>query len=145
MKKLMMSLACATLGVVTLSACQAKPVMTKATPSVSHNSQKTASGLGYKVIKQGHGNTARANDEVEIRFMSYDEQGRPLDGTMSGVPVVMRPSDFDNFKGLKEALMMMPEGSIYEFYIPAHLGYSEDEGLAKRPATYRVEMIDIDD
>lgn len=103
--------------------------------------QKTASGLSYKVIKKGLGKTAKADDEVKIRFKSYDSKGQVLDGTMSDTAVIMRPSDM--FKGLKEGLMMMNAGSIYEFYISAHLGYSEDEGLGKKSATYRVEMIAI--
>lgn len=141
MKKMSTLLMGAVFGVFMLSACQAKTTMPTAMVSPSQSTQKTSSGLGYKVVKQGTGKTAGLNDEVEIRFMSYDSQGRPLDGTMSGVPVIMRPSDM--FAGLKEGLMMMNAGSIYEFYIPARLGFSEDEGLTKQASTYRVEMIAV--
>lgn len=123
----------ALIGMVSLTACQANPNMN------SHAINKTHSGLGYKVIKQGYGKTIGLDDEVEIRFMSYDSQGRPLDGTMSGTPVILRPSQM--FEGLKEGLMLMQVGGVYELYIPAHLGYSDDVRLAKQSATYKVEVI----
>lgn len=99
------------------------------------------SGLSHKVIKQGVGKRVGIDDDVEIRFVSYDSQGRPLDGTMSGVPVIIRPSDM--FQGLQEGLTLMQEGGVYELYIPAHLGYSDDERLAKKSITYRIEVLKI--
>ncbi|MDO4896695.1 MAG: FKBP-type peptidyl-prolyl cis-trans isomerase [Moraxella sp.] len=100
-----------------------------------------SSGLHHKVIKQGVGKKVGIDDDVEMRFISYDSQGRPLDGTMSGVPVIIRPSDM--FGGLQKGLTLMQEGGVYELYIPAHLGYSDDERLAKKSITYRIEILKI--
>lgn len=127
----------AIVGILSLTACQASTSMTQ--PTMHKTTHKTASGLGYRVIKAGTGKTVGLDDEVEIRFMSYDRTGKVLDGTMSGVPVVVRPSQM--VEGLKEGLMLMQAGGVYELDVPAHLGYREDEGLAKQAMSYRVEVL----
>lgn len=128
-------------GVCLLTACQANSTTSTTSPSVAQPSSQTVSGLGYKVIKQGTGKTVGLDDEVEIRFMSYDHTGKVLDGTMSGTPVIVRPSDM--FEGLKQGLTLMQAGGVYELYIPKQLGYSDDEGLAKQAITYKVEVLRI--
>ena len=112
------------------------------------NAKKTGvitlpSGLQYKVLRKGSGPIATANDMVE---MNYD--GRLIDG-----------SSFDNngsqtasfqpatlIKGLNEAITKMPEGRIWEIYVPYDLGFGEREVGSIPPFStliYKVEIVKV--
>lgn len=101
----------------------------------------TPLGLQYNIIKQGHGVKPTIGDEVEIRFVSYNSKGELLEGTLNQVPVIL-PIE-TAFYGLQQSLFMMPVGSIYEFYIPAKLGYQEEGKSYKQASTYRIELLRI--
>lgn len=103
--------------------------------------QVTHSGLNYQIIQQGNGKKPLVNDEVEIRFTSYNVKGEVLEGTLNGVPVILPISEM--FTGLQESLLLMPVGSIYEFDIPAHLGYQEEGKQNKQAVKYRIELLRI--
>ena len=82
----------------------------------------TESGLQYKVIIAGTGDKPGADSTVEVHYA-----GRLLDGTefdssiKRGVPVKFGVTQV--IAGWTEALQLMPEGSKWELYIPADLGY----------------------
>lgn len=103
--------------------------------------QSTSSGLKYKVLKVGSGAKVKASDEVELRFISYDMNGEVHDGTLDNSPIVLPVSMM--FSGLKEGLMLMQAGGIYELHIPAHLGYKEEGKGRKKAIIYRVELLKI--
>ncbi|MFD0966326.1 FKBP-type peptidyl-prolyl cis-trans isomerase [Seminibacterium arietis] len=104
-------------------------------------SHQTASGLSYKIIRVGKGARPKINDEVKVLFTSYKSDGELLDGTLNGMPVILPIAAM--FSGLQEGLMLMQEGSIYELYIPKHLGYKEEGKLKNNAATYKIELIKI--
>ena len=96
---------------------------------LDENAQKegvvtTASGLQYKVLTQGEGKKATADNMVEVHY-----EGRLLDGTIFdssyqlGQTASFKPTQV--IKGWTEALQMMPEGSTWELYIPYNLAYGE--------------------
>jgi FKBP-type peptidyl-prolyl cis-trans isomerase len=82
----------------------------------------TESGLQYKVITEGTGAKPSTESTVEVHYA-----GRLLDGTefdssiKRGVPVKFGVTQV--IPGWTEALQLMPEGSKWELYIPANLGY----------------------
>ena len=80
--------------------------------------QKTASGLLYKVIKEGKGEKPTATNNVKINNKGTIIDGKQFDAnkntTMNVGQVV---------PGFREALMLMTPGSTYQVYIPAELGY----------------------
>lgn len=84
----------------------------------------TASGLQYKVIKEGEGASPAKNDEVKV-----DYEGRLIDGTVfdssfkRGEPAVFPVSAV--ISGWTEALQIMKPGASYELFIPANLAYGE--------------------
>ena len=84
----------------------------------------TASGLQYKVIKEGNGPTPKETDTVETHY-----RGTLLDGTEFDSSYARNePATFPVnrvIKGWTEALQMMKVGSKYELYIPASLAYGE--------------------
>lgn len=103
--------------------------------------QQTASGLSYRIIKGSQGKKPSRHDEVEIRFTSYNIKGEVLEGTLNNVPVILPIEAM--FAGLQESLLLMPVGGIYEFDIPAQLGYSEEGKTAKQAVKYRIELLRI--
>ena len=84
----------------------------------------TASGLQYKVIKDGSGKTPKATDTVKTHyrgtlingteFDSSYKRGEPAEFPVNGV-----------IKGWTEALQLMKEGAKWQLYIPSELAYGE--------------------
>lgn len=82
----------------------------------------TASGLQYKVVKEGKGKKPSATDRVVVHY-----EGKLLNGTVfdssreRGSPVTFPVNQV--IPGWTEALQLMPEGSRYILYIPPNLAY----------------------
>ncbi len=82
------------------------------------------SGLQYAVRTEGKGAIATDSTEVEVNY-----EGKLIDGTVfdssykRGKAATFRPDQV--IKGWREALTLMPEGSVWELYIPSELGYGE--------------------
>ena len=106
------------------------------------------SGLQYKVLKQGNGPVAKADDRVKVKY-----EGRLIDGTVfdstdkhGGQPATFAPSQV--IKGWTEALTMMPVGSKWQLYIPQELGYgSRPSGMIPAYSTlvFDVEVLGIEE
>src|SRR5436190_11598741 len=84
----------------------------------------TASGLQYKVIKEGTGTPPKETDTVVTNY-----KGTTLDGTEFDSSYKRNePATFPVnrvIKGWTEALLMMKPGSKYQLFIPANLAYGE--------------------
>lgn len=82
----------------------------------------TASGLQYKVIKEGNGVKPTAYDQVTVHYT-----GRLIDGTVfdssveRGMPATFGVTQV--IPGWVEALQMMREGDEWQLYIPSELAY----------------------
>jgi FKBP-type peptidyl-prolyl cis-trans isomerase FklB len=82
----------------------------------------TASGLQYKVIKEGNGPQPKASDTVTVdykgtlidgtEFDSSYKRGQPATFPLNGV-----------IKGWTEGLQLMKTGGKYQFFIPSDLAY----------------------
>lgn len=81
-------------------------------------------GLQYKVLTEGKGPQATANDTVTVNYA-----GRLIDGTefdssyKRGEPATFEVSHV--IPGWVEALKLMKAGSTWELYIPPALAYGE--------------------
>jgi FKBP-type peptidyl-prolyl cis-trans isomerase FklB len=84
----------------------------------------TASGLQYKVLKEGSGDSPKATDTVVTNY-----KGTLLDGTEFDSSYKRNePATFPVSRvipGWTEALMLMKPGSKYQLWVPAKLGYGE--------------------
>lgn len=86
--------------------------------------KSTASGLLYKVIKQGNGALPTDTAQVEVHY-----EGKLIDGTVfdssyqRGQTATFGVNQV--IKGWTEALKLMPVGSEYELCIPQQLAYGE--------------------
>lgn len=108
----------------------------------------TASGLQYKVVKQGDGPKPTLADVVEVNY-----RGTLLDGTefdssyRRGRPAVFPLRQV--IKGWQEALQLMPVGSTWELVLPPELAYG-DQGKGREIGPdavlkFQVELLAIKD
>lgn len=109
--------------------------------------KETASGLQYKVVREGKGRSPKATSTVTVHYV-----GTLLDGTVfdSSRERGDNPISFalnQVISGWTEGLQLMQEGAVYEFYIPSDLAY-EDRGagqMIRGGATlvFEVELIEV--
>lgn len=94
----------------------------------------TESGLLYRVIEEGEGNSPGVNNFV---FAIYE--GVSVDGSeqlsSDGDITIFLPSEFQFFTGFAEGLQLMNEGSTYEFVLPSNLAVNDG-----RVYTFEVDM-----
>ncbi len=84
----------------------------------------TASGLQYKVEKEGKGAQPKANDTVTVNYRGTLLDGTEFDSSYKrGQPATFPVSGV--IKGWTEALQLMKAGSKYQLFIPASLAYGE--------------------
>jgi FKBP-type peptidyl-prolyl cis-trans isomerase len=81
-------------------------------------------GLQYKILKQGRGETPRTHQHVICNY-----RGTLLDGTeFDNSDKHNGPSTFPMrgvIEGWREALLMMPVGSKWELFIPSNLAFGK--------------------
>ena len=87
--------------------------------------KETASGLQYKILKQGTGNKPSINDKVKCHY-----EGTLIDGTVFDSSIKRNePAVFPVngvIKGWIEALQMMETGSKWKLFIPSELAYGKN-------------------
>jgi FKBP-type peptidyl-prolyl cis-trans isomerase len=104
------------------------------------------SGLQYKVITLGQGESPTMTDKVSVHyegklingkvFDSSKQRGQPLDISVNGV-----------IKGWTEALQLMKKGSKWILYIPPDLAYGEQNMQSIEPNSvliFEVELLSIE-
>lgn len=98
---------------------------------LSENAKKqgvvtTPSGLQYQVLKQGTGKQPTATSSVTVHY-----EGKLVNGTVFDSSIARKePATFplnQVIAGWTEGLQLMKEGSEYRFFIPAKLGYGEQD------------------
>jgi FKBP-type peptidyl-prolyl cis-trans isomerase FklB len=84
----------------------------------------TASGLQYKVIKDGTGTQPKATDMVTVNYRGTLIDGTEFDSSYKrGQPATFPVNGV--IKGWTEALQLMKQGSKYQLFIPSTLAYGE--------------------
>tara|TARA_B100000401_G_C52812378_1_gene724567 strand:+ start:2878 stop:3588 length:711 start_codon:yes stop_codon:yes gene_type:complete len=96
---------------------------------LSENSAKEGvvtleSGLQYKIIEQGNGNTPTLEDEVEVHYHGTLIDGTVFDSSVDRGETISFPVT-GVIAGWTEALQLMPVGSKWQLYIPYALAYGE--------------------
>ena len=105
----------------------------------------TASGLQYKVIKEGKGPKPTIDDTVTVKY-----KGSLINGTEFDNSEKHGGSAEFGIKGIipgwTEALQLMPVGSTWELYIPANLAYGDSAPPMIGPGqalVFTVELLEI--
>lgn len=106
----------------------------------------TESGLQYKIITEGSGESPKSGDEVQVKYT-----GRLIDGTVfdstdkrGGQPARFKVGGV--IPGWTEGLQLMKKGAKWELYIPSQLAYGERAtGSIPQNSTlvFEVELIDF--
>ena len=106
--------------------------------------QTTASGLAYKVLKEGNGNAPTATDMVQVNYVGklingtvFDEsKGKPAEFRVDGV-----------IKGWTEILQLMKPGGKVKVVIPSDLAYGARYAGEKIPPfstlVFEIELVKI--
>jgi len=103
-------------------------------------------GVQYKVIKEGNGPMPKDTSLVKVHYEGKTLDGKVFDSTYKrGEPVTMRVNG--SIPGWQEAITNMPEGSVWEVYIPQEKAY----GANPRPGSgidplsaliFKIELIE---
>lgn len=102
------------------------------------------SGVQYKVIKEGKGEMPKDTSLVEVNYEGRTLDGKVFDSSYKRKETAkMRANQV--IKGWTEALTHMPEGSVWEVYIPQELAYgSRQQGADIKPFSalvFKIELI----
>jgi len=105
----------------------------------------TASGLQYKVLSEGAGDSPKANDQVTVHYKGTLLDGTEFDSSYKrGQPATFGVGQV--IKGWTEALQLMKPGAKWQLFIPPDLAYGE----AGRPGIppnsllqFEVELISV--
>ncbi len=105
----------------------------------------TDSGLQYKVIEPGEGDSPKDGDEVVVHYKGTFIDGKQFDSSYDR----QQPATFgvnQVIPGWTEALKMMKKGAKYQLAIPADIAYG-DKARGPIPANsvllFDVELLDI--
>ena len=83
------------------------------------------SGLQYKVLKAGDGRKPTEADTVECQYRGSLVDGTEFDSSYRrGQPVTLKVKG-GVIPGWAEALLLMPVGSKWQFFVPPQLAYGE--------------------
>uniref|UniRef100_UPI0015B294C7 FKBP-type peptidyl-prolyl cis-trans isomerase n=1 Tax=Alloprevotella sp. TaxID=1872471 RepID=UPI0015B294C7 len=104
------------------------------------------SGLQYQVISKGKGAVATDSTEVDVHYEGTLIDGTKFDSSYDrGKPATFRPNQV--IPGWREALKLMPEGSVWKLYVPSELGYGEQGARPNIPGNstliFTVEVIKV--
>ncbi len=93
----------------------------------------TTSGLQYKIIKPGNGESPTLDDIVTVHYEGSLIDGSIFDSSLErGTPASFKVSKV--IDGWTEGLQLMQEGAEYFFYIPQELAYGERGASSDIPA-----------
>src|SRR5947199_4774406 len=102
---------------------------TEGTKYLEENKKKagvktTASGLQYKVVKDGTGAQPKATDMVTVNYRGTLIDGTEFDSSYKrGQPATFPLNGV--IKGWTEGVQLMKVGSKYQFFVPPNLAYGE--------------------
>lgn len=109
--------------------------------------QSTASGLQYKVLKQGTGPTPVPTDRVRVHYRGTLIDGTEFDSSYDGEPAAFPVNQV--IPGWTEALQLMKVGDKWQLFVPADLAYGANPppGAPIEPNSlliFEVELLGID-
>jgi FKBP-type peptidyl-prolyl cis-trans isomerases 1 len=106
--------------------------------------KSTASGLQYKVMKDGSGAQPKATDVVTVNYRGTLIDGTEFDSSYKrGQPLTISASGV--IPGWTEALQLMKVGSKYQLFIPPNLAYGPNGQRNIPPNSlliFEVELMD---
>ncbi len=130
----------------TLQETAVQTATTTETKPMESATKTTASGLQYKVIREGSGPKPTATQTVEVNYEGKLTDGAIFDSSYKRGQSISFPLN-GVIKGWTEGLQLMSVGSEYEFTIPGNLAYGAGgiPGTIPPNATlvFKVELLGI--
>ncbi len=119
----------ATLAAFSVPSLMADPNSEKGEAFLAENAKKegvktTASGLQYKILKEGTGKTPQATDTVEVHYKGTLLDGTEFDSSYKRKETATFPLN-RVIPGWTEGVQLMKVGAKYQFTIPSKLAYGE--------------------
>ena len=102
----------------------------------------TASGLQYRVLRDGNGKQPKATDQVECHYEGTLIDGTKFDSSYDRGQTATFPLN-QVIAGWTEGLQLMHEGAKYRFFIPYQLAYGERGAGASIPP-YAALIFDVE-
>lgn len=120
------------------------PSPTVAPPDVAAppaDSQKTASGLAYKVLKPGTGKSRpTSRSRVTVHYTGWTTDGKMFDSSVArGAPASFGLDEV--IAGWTEGVQLMVEGERTRFWIPQRLAYDGKAGSPRGMLVFDIELI----
>jgi len=105
----------------------------------------TASGLAYKVLEKGDGQTFPSKrGRVIVHYSGWTTNGKLFDSSLTKGP----PAGFvltDVIKGWTEGMQLMSVGEKTRFWIPEALAYRRQKGKPKGMLVFDIELLGVRD
>jgi len=115
------------------------PSDVKAPPA---DAKKTASGIAYKVLKEGTGGRhPKATDQVTVHYTGWTTDGKMFDSSVTRGQPATFPLD-GVIAGWTEGVQLMVEGEKARFWIPEKLAY-KGERAPYGTLVFDIELIKI--
>jgi peptidylprolyl isomerase len=107
------------------------------------DAQRTATGLGYKVLQKGSGKAhPKASDMVMVHYTGWTTDGKMFDSSVvNGQPITFPLNGV--IPGWTEGVQLMVEGEKTRFWIPEALAYKGQAGAPKGMLVFDVELLKI--
>ena len=105
----------------------------------------TSSGLQYKILKEGDGESPKETDKVEVHYHGTLIDGTVFDSSVDRGESITFPVN-GVIPGWVEALKLMKTGAKYKLFIPSELAYgNRGQGKIGPNSTliFEVELISI--
>ena len=106
----------------------------------------TASGLQYKILKSGAGESPKASDTVKVHYHGTLIDGTVFDSSVDRGEPVSFPLD-GVIAGWTEGLQMMKVGGKWQLFVPSKLAYGEQARSAEigpnSTLVFEVELLGI--
>ncbi len=115
--------------------------------------QKTASGIYYKIIKEGTGEKPKEGEKVSVSYKGTTLDGNKFDANVDSNFVCNRPFSFplgkgQVIKGWDEGIGLLKKGTRAMLYIPSTLAYGRRSPTAAIPPNsclvFEVELTNIE-
>jgi peptidylprolyl isomerase len=108
------------------------------------DARRTASGLAYKVIKDGTGSTNPSrSSRVTVHYTGWTTDGKMFDSSVSrGQPTTFGLNQV--IQGWTEGIQLMVEGDKRRFWIPENLAYQGQPGMPKGMLVFDIELLKIE-
>jgi FKBP-type peptidyl-prolyl cis-trans isomerase len=111
--------------------------------AIPKDAKKTASGIGYRVLRKGTGAThPTATSNVTLHYSVWQSDGTFMESSTTGGQPATIPCG--RVKGWTEALQLMVEGEKTRFWIPSEIAFAGREGApAGKLFVFEFEILKI--